>query len=169
VQDQPPNSDPRFRYGLTRVSSANPSWVPADAGLVDHLFLFFGLAESLDPLFFRQRQPFQPDADQDGIADAYDNCPTIWNPSQTDTDGDGIGDACDCRVPWADADADGDVDLLDFAAWQSCPVAGAPLPEHCQCFDRNGNRLLDGEDLTAFAACLATSGPEQPADPGCGN
>jgi hypothetical protein len=169
VQDQPPGSDPRFRYGLTRVSAVEPGWVPADAGLVDHLFLLFGLVESLDPWFFRQRQPFQPDADGDGIADAYDNCPAVWNPKQTDTDGDGLGDACDCAVPWADADGDGDVDLRDFAAWQSCPVAGAPLPEACQCFDRNGNLLLDSEDLTAFADCLATSGPDQPADPGCGN
>jgi len=35
------------------------------------------------------------DTDGDGIPDASDNCPTIYNPSQSDSDGDGIGDACD--------------------------------------------------------------------------
>lgn len=35
------------------------------------------------------------DADQDGIEDSTDNCPSVANADQTDTDGDGEGDACD--------------------------------------------------------------------------
>ena len=39
--------------------------------------------------------PGQEDADGDGVGDACDNCPAAPNSDQVDTDGDGIGDACD--------------------------------------------------------------------------
>ena len=46
--------------------------------------------------------PGADDSDGDGIADATDNCPTVFNPvrpmdngMQADADGDGEGDACD--------------------------------------------------------------------------
>lgn len=35
------------------------------------------------------------DADDDGVCDVMDTCPTTPNPEQTDADGDGAGDACD--------------------------------------------------------------------------
>lgn len=35
-----------------------------------------------------------PDADQDGVPDRLDNCPSVPNARQSDSDGDGIGDAC---------------------------------------------------------------------------
>ena len=37
----------------------------------------------------------EPDRDADGVPDALDNCPDVYNPDQADSDGDGIGDACD--------------------------------------------------------------------------
>ena len=39
------------------------------------------------------------DMDDDGIADAIDNCPNTYNPSQEDSDLDGSGDACDPVTP----------------------------------------------------------------------
>ncbi len=42
------------------------------------------------------------DADGDGVPDAQDNCPGLFNLPQTDFDGDGLGDPCD-----SDADDDG--------------------------------------------------------------
>ncbi len=35
-----------------------------------------------------------PDRDCDGVPDANDNCPDLYNPDQADLNGDGIGDAC---------------------------------------------------------------------------
>ncbi|MCH7719458.1 MAG: thrombospondin type 3 repeat-containing protein [Planctomycetes bacterium] len=167
-ENQPVDSDSRFRYGLTRVSSLDPNWIPNDTALVDHLFLMFGLVESLEPQFFVQRFPFQEDGDHDGIADTYDNCPEAWNRRQEDGNGDGIGDACDCATPFADADGDGDVDLLDFGRWQLCSSTSGDVPEACLCFDRNGDHRVDALDLPDFTDCLESSGPGTPADPDCG-
>jgi len=43
-----------------------------------------------------------PDTDNDGIPDATDNCPLVFNPSQLDTfpvGGNGVGDCCDPTTP----------------------------------------------------------------------
>ncbi len=39
------------------------------------------------------------DTDNDGVADAIDNCPFVANPDQADADGNGVGDACEVRPP----------------------------------------------------------------------
>jgi hypothetical protein len=163
--DQIPTSNGRYRYGMVRVSSQQPTWIPNDAGLVDHLFLMYGLVESIDPLFFVQRQFGQPDEDADGIATAYDNCPARYNPGQLDTNSDGIGDACDCPDPIVDADEDGFVDLRDVVAFQRC--VGAAFDDACVCFDANNDGEVTALDYTTLFACAAGSGPDAPADPAC--
>ena len=82
--------------------------------------------------------PTDADKDGDGIADAQDNCPTIFNPirpmdngKQADADGDGTGDACDpcprdatntcVRVTATDSDGDGVPDAID-----NCPETANP-------------------------------------------
>jgi len=39
------------------------------------------------------------DADGDGVPDATDNCPSVYNPGQEDADDDGEGDACEPPAP----------------------------------------------------------------------
>jgi gliding motility-associated-like protein len=57
---------------------------------------------------FIVNQIINPDFDNDGIDDPYDNCFSVPNPDQNDNDSDGIGDSCD-----NDDDNDGVDDLLD--------------------------------------------------------
>ena len=52
------------------------------------------------------------DSDGDGVDDALDNCPLVWNQSQADMDNDAAGDACDncpeiANVDQADANNNG--------------------------------------------------------------
>ena len=56
------------------------------------------------------------DTDGDGVADPFDNCPTIHDPTEQDTDGDGVGDPCD-----PDLDGDGVANEQD-----GCPSVADP-------------------------------------------
>lgn len=80
-----------------------------------------------------------PDTDNDEIADAADNCPTVSNWDQADMDGDNIGDICD-----SDLDGDGfnnDVDV--------CPLLSNPGQE-----DADGDGYGDACTLNY---CVTTS------------
>jgi hypothetical protein len=111
-------SDPRYRWGLARVSDTQPAWVPADAGLVDHLFLLFGLVESLHPTFFAERvMPALKTGDFnfDGVIDAADY--SVWRDTRNST-----------TQLAADATLDGLVNSADYNAWRTAYGNGASAP-----------------------------------------
>lgn len=70
------------------------------------------------------------DTDGDGIEDADDNCPLVYNPDQLDFDNDGLGDACD--------DDDDDDGLSDA---EEAIVGTNPLDP-----DTDDDDVLDGAD-----------------------
>jgi hypothetical protein len=66
-----------------------------------------------------------PDNDADGIPDASDNCPDVYNQGQRDDDGDGLGNKCD-----SDRDGDGVANTSDRCSGKpgSTSNGGCPLP-----------------------------------------
>ncbi|MEE9442692.1 MAG: thrombospondin type 3 repeat-containing protein [candidate division Zixibacteria bacterium] len=113
------------------------------------------------------------DSDDDGIYDAYDNCPFVPNPDQanddgdsygnlcdncpstpsedlTDSDGDELGDVCDACPNDADNDIDGDSVCGDI---DNCPtVANADQA------DLNGNNIGDACESTGEFQCGDVNG-----------
>ena len=82
-------------------------------------------------------------------------------------------DPCVTKDPRSDSDEDGDVDHVDFGAFQKCldPQGLFSLSPECSCFDRDINGVSDGfinaDDFETFMNCALTSGPGIPADPNC--
>jgi hypothetical protein len=67
------------------------------------------------------------DADDDGVADIFDNCPTSPNTDQIDNDDDGVGDSCDLCPGYddfADVDQDSIADSCD-----NCPESSNAMQE----------------------------------------
>jgi hypothetical protein len=81
------------------------------------------------------------DADGDGQADSFDNCPNVYNPNQADCDNNGIGDACQNGFD--------DVNLNS-------------IPDYCECIADIvlADRQVNGADLGAL---LSQWGPANAA------
>jgi hypothetical protein len=74
-----------------------------------------------------QGSPNDPDAD--GLPNALDNCPDIFNPNQADCDADGTGDVCEIAAGAADINLDS-------------------IPDTCQCIaDIFPDGVVNGADL----------------------
>ena len=87
-----------------------------------------------------------PDRDGDGVPDARDNCPDVFNPSQRDSDGDGHGDACDQDCP--DLDGRNPVSFRDFALFASAwGASGRGTPAG----DLNADGVVNALDLQKLA------------------
>jgi hypothetical protein len=103
------------------------------------------------------------DADNDGVPDLDDNCPTANNPDQTDTDGDGYGNACD------DDDDNDDAADSEELVRGSDPLNPASTPEYftlarvALCIDEVDNDL-DGLIDTADPGCPIELPPPPPND-----
>jgi hypothetical protein len=83
------------------------------------------------------------DCDGDGAQDSEDNCPGLYNPSQTDSDGDGLGDDCDdCHNLPGDINDDSSHDVLDVISTVNIILAGgisAPGFTECELIDADIN------------------------------
>jgi hypothetical protein len=99
--------------------------------------------------------------DGDGVPDASDKCPQIYDPGQGDADADGLGDLCDncpnvANADQADANADGVGDVCEFD-----DLDGDTIPNELDnCPDvRNPNQSdIEGDGRGDLCDTLKTSG-----------
>ncbi len=91
-----------------------------------------------DKLYAYVENPGNSDADNDGIADVSDNCPTAYNPGQEDVDLDGMGDVCDACT---DTDQDG-FGNPGYAA-NTCSADNCPTVPNPDQWDNNGDGVGD--------------------------
>jgi C1A family cysteine protease len=101
------------------------------------------------------------DTDSDGIADAWDNCPTVANPSQLDSNHNGIGDACDYVC--GDANNDRMADISDVVYLIAYIFSGGPAPISNQAGDANCDSIVDISDAVYMISYIFNGGPA----PGC--
>jgi hypothetical protein len=83
----------------------------------------------------------------DGVGDACDNCPDVYNPDQSDCDSDGVGDACD------EGPTESQLEFLPPLANGSKKVfkRGSTIPIKFSLADCGGNPVADAiATLTLF-------------------
>jgi len=130
-------------YGVTSGNNASLSW-PGLAQNTEYEWyvdVSDGTATTTGPTW--SFTTAQTDADGDGVPDATDNCPSVYNPGQEDLDLDDIGDACD-------DDADGDGYDAVAAGGTDCDDTNAAInpgaTEACNGVDDDCDGLVDDDD-----------------------
>jgi hypothetical protein len=115
--------------------------------------------------------PEYHDSDSDGVMDAHDNCPELYNPAQLDDDDDSVGNLCDnCLSIYnpeqVDTDDDGDGDACDADDDDD----GIPdTLDNCRLVANEGQLNSDTDSLgDACDNCPLTANPGQEDDNGDG-
>jgi hypothetical protein len=100
------------------------------------------------------------DSDGDGIADAEDNCPNVYNPDQSDTSGDGIGDACCCIGYPGNVDGDDEdkLNVQDLTYLVAYAFSDGPVPPCPNEADLNGDGAINIQDITEVVNVLFLGG-----------
>ena len=75
--------------------------------------------------------------------------------------------ACECRTLCGDLNADGSVDLQDFASFANCFAQPPWTSMACACADLDGDQVVTLIDLGAFVTALETPPIQTP--PNCPN
>ncbi len=105
-----------------------------------------------DPLQITENPRYRPaDKDEDGVLDADDNCPSIFNPNQSDENLNLIGDHCE------DFDSDGILNATDncpeHANAAQADTDGDKIGDRC---DREESRLTEQNPWLPWAAMGVT-------------
>ena len=95
--------------------------------------------------------PFS-DTDADGVAQLYDNCTLVANPTQLDADSDGYGNACD-----ADLNNSGLVTTADFGLLRSVLNQCAASSPLAAAADLNESGTVTTADFGLLRARLNTA------------
>ncbi|MGB7061096.1 MAG: thrombospondin type 3 repeat-containing protein, partial [Candidatus Zixiibacteriota bacterium] len=145
VRDVPRNYTIECSEPLDAISGLNIEQFVVDVDPLD--------MDELDPLNNTDENHVSvvtdPDADDDTIPNAEDNCPYDDDPDQTDTDGDGMGDVCD-----PDDDNDGILDGPD-----ECPLVAEDdddVDDEDGCPDTDMSIAVDKPETLDLAICTPT-------------
>ncbi len=88
----------------------------------------------------------EDDRDQDGFANAFDNCPDDFNQGQWDKDKDGLGNECDDDID-GDGVSNADEEAAGTKVWDPESFPTEPTTE-----DRDGDGILNEQDNCADIA-----------------
>jgi hypothetical protein len=104
-----PPDDPWIGHPTLLDSAGFPGTVTYTVPQTGDYLFNWGVDGGAWPLWTVSCSRPDPDADDDSIPDADDNCPMVSNPDQLDADGDGKGAACDTQeLPLTRQDCMGD-------------------------------------------------------------